>query len=72
MSENDLHLPSIDYNLCTICGVCVTACPTGALELTKSGPSFSAPEKCTYCTDCEALCPSGAISCDFEISWEMD
>jgi ferredoxin len=66
------HLPTIDYELCTACSICVAVCPTGALAMSENGPYFFSPENCTYCTDCESLCPSSAISCDFEITWEPE
>ena len=66
---SDWALPQIDYESCTKCGNCVSACSTGALEMSARGPIFASPEKCNYCTDCEALCPAGAITCGFEITW---
>jgi MinD superfamily P-loop ATPase len=66
---NDWALPSIDYERCTQCGVCVTGCSQEALTMGATGPYFSTPQNCTYCADCEALCPAGAITCSFQISW---
>jgi formate hydrogenlyase subunit 6/NADH:ubiquinone oxidoreductase subunit I len=62
-------LPQIDFERCTLCGSCVSACSAGALELGAQGPHFAAPQNCTYCAECEALCPTGAITCTFTITW---
>jgi len=62
-------LPEIDLSLCDRCGRCVERCPTGAVEMTPSGPVIVRPDDCTYCTECEAVCPQGAIKCGYEIVW---
>ena len=64
------RLPTIDYERCTACGECVTACIYGALAMKDQRPIFSVLENCTYCSDCEAICPAAAITCDFEITWK--
>lgn len=72
-------LPQIDASLCTLCGLCVEACPCGAITLGETGPVFDCSEDsqrsiqcresgsgcCLYL--CEEVCPTGAISCSFEI-----
>lgn len=70
MSENKIMLPQIDESRCTLCGICVTACPEQALSMRESGPVFTKPEKCTFCTLCEEVCPEHAIRCEFEIGWK--
>lgn len=70
-------LPQVDQARCTLCGLCVEACPCHAIELGERGPVFSCPEVCpsigacaqgsdSYCL-CEEVCPAGAITCAFEI-----
>lgn len=71
MTESRVYL-AIDRTLCTGCGQCVDACPTGALELIDGHAALAQPEDCAYCADCEDLCPQGAISLPYEIEFERD
>ena len=74
--------PRVDETLCTLCGLCVEACPCHAVELGEAGPIFSCPEVCPLadrqadrlgnCCLCEEVCPTGAITCTFEIVVEAD
>jgi NAD-dependent dihydropyrimidine dehydrogenase PreA subunit len=61
--------PIINLDRCTQCGLCVSACPENALEMTNKGPKLRQPSICTYCTDCEALCPTGAIRTPLTVTW---
>ena len=75
-------LPQVDETRCTLCGLCVEACPCHAIELGEQGPIFACPEACPHtptCAEapecsclCEEVCPTGAISCPFEIVFETD
>jgi ferredoxin len=51
---------------CTLCGVCVQACPTGALTLTPDGPStltlIHDTTACNDCGRCVSLCPERALT----------
>lgn len=49
----------VDETLCTLCGVCVTLCPTGAI--TMENVVRIDPQKCTGCAVCVRECPSEAI-----------
>ena len=46
---------------CSLCGSCVSACPTGAISYTKKHLGFSYPQidlkKCVDCGKCEQACP---------------
>lgn len=52
----------LDANLCPEgCQVCVDACPSKAISLTKSGKTTIEEEFCIYCGACQKACPEGAI-----------
>jgi len=75
-------LPQVDETRCTLCGLCVEACPCQAVKLGEQGPVFACPEACPRaptcaeasdcCCLCEEVCPTGAITCAFEIVFEAD
>ena len=75
-------LPQVDETRCTLCGLCVEACPCQAVKLGEQGPVFTCPESCPHrstCDEapdcsclCEEVCPTGAITCAFEIVLEAD
>jgi len=67
MDERTQVFPQIDETLCTGCGQCAEACPTGALEVVEGHAALVDPEACAYCADCEDLCPQGAIGLPYEI-----
>jgi ferredoxin len=68
-------LPQVDENLCTLCGLCVEACPCHAVKLEGQGLVFNCEEarrrvhadECDCWCLCEEVCPTGALSCAFEI-----
>ena len=53
-----LHM---NLDACTGCGVCVVACPAGAMGLV-AGKAVINTEHCTACEMCIEVCPSGAIT----------
>jgi len=61
-------LPVIDRNLCTLCGKCVTDCPTNAVAMVDAFPVIVRPKDCTYCGLCEEICPQKAIHLFYSIS----
>jgi len=71
----DRNLPQLDEELCSRCGLCVSACPCSSVELEEDKVLFSCPEVCSGAVKqacscgclCEEVCPTGAISVSFEI-----
>jgi formate hydrogenlyase subunit 6/NADH:ubiquinone oxidoreductase subunit I len=80
--DNASVMPQVDETLCTLCGLCVEACPCHAVKLADRGPIFSCPETCPNvpacaqgsggCCLCEEVCPTGAITYSFEIVLQTD
>lgn len=64
---NDNPIPLIDPQKCDGCGLCVRACPTGALALQEGKAVVARPLTCEYSGLCEAVCPTRAITRLFEI-----
>ncbi|MGB9791963.1 MAG: 4Fe-4S binding protein, partial [Thermacetogeniaceae bacterium] len=63
--ENDAGImgaviPSWNQEDCRNCGICVDACPAGAIEFDGSGVYTRNAEKCLCCGACIRECPAGA------------
>jgi len=52
-----LHM---NLDACTGCGVCIGACPAGAMCLV-TGKAVVNTEFCTVCRTCIGMCPTGAV-----------
>jgi len=52
--------PARGHEQCTACGLCVEACPDGAVRLADDGPVIDA-ERCVNCGACARACPTGAL-----------
>ena len=56
---------SINPQICTRCGMCVTACPVDIIRMSDGGqPRYVAggAKRCLVCGHCHAVCPAGAIT----------
>lgn len=57
-----LHFrPSINKTKCTVCGLCMKACPVSAISIEK-GQTKIDNKTCVLCLCCKEVCPQGAIS----------
>ena len=55
---------AVDAAVCTLCGACADACPTGALIAGAGTRGLSVREsRCLQCGACRAACPESAIRC---------
>ena len=64
MGDEAKKVPHVDGDLCTGCGLCVTACPE-VFQLGDDGKSFvKNPHACNTCNCQQAIddCPTHAIS----------
>ena len=52
----------IDPKKCTLCSVCVTTCPFGAMELKDQ--KITVNDSCVLCGACKEACPCAAITID--------
>ncbi|MDY2624729.1 MAG: 4Fe-4S binding protein [Coriobacteriales bacterium] len=53
--------PIINKDDCTGCGICVDACPTGVLDISRDHAVVENEDDCTACGNCMEECPMGAI-----------
>jgi len=50
----------VNQELCKGCGICVDACPNGAISL-SGGKAVIDQAKCTSCELCAEICPTSAL-----------
>jgi len=56
------QIVKIDEELCTGCGLCVTPCAEGAIELVNGKARVLKEELCDGAGFCLGVCPTGALS----------
>lgn len=67
---NAKKITSFHYENCVSCSICVQACPTGALDLTRQGKSGRyrnlfpelVNDRCIGCALCARNCPMDCIN----------
>ena len=59
--EKEMLIPSIDYDLCVDCGMCITACNPAAISWNDKGRPEVNEVACRSCGMCMPACPTGAI-----------
>ena len=56
------NIVAIDEELCNGCGLCVTPCAEGAIELVDGKAKVTSDELCDGAGFCLAVCPTGALT----------
>ena len=54
-------LAVVDRGICVACGVCVKACPKGAISVYRGCYAQVEESKCVGCGLCARACPAGCI-----------
>ena len=54
-------LAVVDSRICVACGVCMKACPKGAISIYRGCHAVVDGEKCVGCGLCAKACPAGCI-----------
>ena len=77
LAESGTPVPTLDTLRCNGCGLCVLACPCGAISMQDAKPFFACVTCCSHndhCPviqigihPCEVACPEQAISVVFTI-----
>ena len=63
MRMNDMKkLAFVDKKICVACGVCLKACPKGAISIYRGCFAQIEESKCVGCGLCAKACPAGCIT----------
>jgi MinD superfamily P-loop ATPase len=62
----------IDEELCTGCGICVTPCAEGAIEIVDGKAKVVKEQLCDGAGFCLAVCPEGALTVEKREAPEFD
>ena len=55
-------LACVDQKICVACGVCMKACPKGAISIYRGCYAQVDDGKCVGCGLCAKACPAGCIT----------
>ena len=56
------RIAAVNENRCVACGVCMRACPRGALSIWRGCYAQVDEAKCVGCGLCAKACPAGCIA----------
>ncbi|UCD84321.1 MAG: DUF362 domain-containing protein, partial [Deltaproteobacteria bacterium] len=65
LKDSFTYRPVIDHRLCSLCGVCLEACPLDIISYKPSGKEKLVQidyQRCIHCFCCQENCTEGAIS----------
>ena len=67
--EKKFPIAEIDNDKCTLCEICIAACPFGAIQAVEvANPGIKvevSPTVCVGCGQCASSCPASAITIDY-------
>ena len=63
---------AIDEELCTGCGLCVTPCVEGAIEIVDDKAKVLKEELCDGAGFCLSICPTGALTVEVREAPDFD
>jgi Fe-S-cluster-containing hydrogenase component 2 len=72
------HFPSpgvYEVKVCTQCGECAAACPTGAIKQNERGAYYVDFAECNLCEACVPVCPESVMYVRSELAdaaWKCD
>ena len=58
-----MYVVSVDQDICTGCGECVSACPAQIFKV-EGGKAEASQDECLGCQGCVSVCPATAIKVD--------
>ena len=59
-------MPWVNEDMCVGCGVCIDACPVGAITLKDDQKAIINEDECIRCGRCHDVCPQEAVRHDSE------
>ena len=69
--EMNMSVTPISLSSCTMCGKCVTVCPTDAISV-SDGAVITDAEKCIFCMACTHVCAEQARICPIPVQQKTE